>query len=478
MEEYHQITLSEWAEWKKKLRQELNNVRTAFVRVGYVLRKIDETEAYKVEGYRSVAEFAEKEHGLKPSTTSRWMAINREFSVGCYSEQLDERYIDMNASQLTEMLGLPAEDRELVTSETSRKELRELRRFNKEAEDSEGNGAEESPMYEAFADFLDKNEDAGLRVIECLRSENASCEHIAEAVAPSGSRMFRSGTKFITFQKSDIKVKVFGGNGAESVSWDEFIEIARQWADKREIERSDGKSGASGYDSVPEIHAEIDEGGIGDGNGSGTSREIAKTGRDRAGHDGGDTDETGREGREEDPFDGRNEGERESPAEKDVCEAGIHVDEKADSEKCLQTSEEDPADPSKEEEPAAGDLKKSINAPEAVDKHEREEIAPAQLADPIEETQETKGDMNKPEIIIDESGNPSPEELPPEEKSTQDERIEAARDNVSLRYAELGNMIREQRWFKARELAAELHEELEFLAGADNEPFRRRMEKR
>ena len=86
--------------------------------------------------------------------------------------------------------------------------------------------------------------------------------------------------------------------------------------------------------------------------------------------------------------------------------------------------------------------------------------------------------MNKPEIIIDEAGNPSPEELPSEEKNTQDEKIEAARDNVDLRYAELGNMIREQRWFKARELAAELHEELEFLAGADNEPFRRRMEKR
>ena len=121
-----------------------------------------------------------------------------------------------------------------------------------------------------------------------------------------------------------------------------------------------------------------------------------------------------------------------------------------------------------------------INIPEEddVDSEESEEIAPAQNADKPAETLDIEGDMNKPEIIIDESGNPSPEELPPEEKSTQDEKIEAARDNVSLRYAELGNMIREQRWFKARELAAELHEELEFLAGADNEPFRRRMEKR
>ena len=242
MEEYHQITLNEWQEWKRRLRQELNNVKTAFVRVGFVLRKIDETEAYKVEGYKSVAEFAEKEFGLKPCNTSRWMAINRVFSVDGYSEQLDARYADMNASQLTEMLGLPMEDRELVTPGTSREELRELRRFNRESESS-GSGADASPLYGAFAIFLDNNPPVAEKVMECLRGGNAGSDHIAEAVAPSGSRMYRAGTKFITFQKSDIKVKIFGGNGAESVSWEEFAEIARQWADEKEREEPKAESG-------------------------------------------------------------------------------------------------------------------------------------------------------------------------------------------------------------------------------------------
>ena len=55
MEEYHQITLNEWMEMKDQLRRELNNVRTGFVRVGYVLRKMEETEAYKAEGYGVLA---------------------------------------------------------------------------------------------------------------------------------------------------------------------------------------------------------------------------------------------------------------------------------------------------------------------------------------------------------------------------------------------------------------------------------------
>ena len=46
MEDYHQITLNEWVEMKDQLRRELNNVRTGFVRVGYVLRRMEETGAW------------------------------------------------------------------------------------------------------------------------------------------------------------------------------------------------------------------------------------------------------------------------------------------------------------------------------------------------------------------------------------------------------------------------------------------------
>ena len=94
--EYHQITINEWFEMKKQLRQELNNVRTSFVRVGYVLRKMNDSEAYKAEGYASIAEFAEKEHGLKPE----------KMQLPTHIDTLDIHKM-LHFKQLSGILGIP-----------------------------------------------------------------------------------------------------------------------------------------------------------------------------------------------------------------------------------------------------------------------------------------------------------------------------------------------------------------------------------
>lgn len=244
MEEYHQMTLTEWMDLKDRLRRELNNLRTSFVRVGYVLRRMEDTKAYEAEGYKSVFEFAEKEHGLKPSTTSRWMSINREYSVDGYSEQLDPRYIDMNASQLTEMLSLPDKDRELVRPETPREEIRELRRFNK---DSRAAGApEQTPVIKAFITCLTSLPDVAERVRACMKSGRTDAMHLSEAVAPSGSRMFRAGTRFLAFSTADIKVKTFGG-GQETVTWSEFAEAAEIWMREQDAEGAEEQKDEGSY---------------------------------------------------------------------------------------------------------------------------------------------------------------------------------------------------------------------------------------
>ena len=76
--EYVQMTLNDWIEIKQKLKQELLGVKQSFVRIGYALRQIDDQKLYERDGYKSVAEFAKAEYGLEPSTTSRFMSINRE----------------------------------------------------------------------------------------------------------------------------------------------------------------------------------------------------------------------------------------------------------------------------------------------------------------------------------------------------------------------------------------------------------------
>ena len=445
MEEYHQITLNEWVEMKAQLRRELNNVRTGFVRVGYVLRKMEETEAYKAEGYKSVAEFAEREHGLKPSTTSRWMSINREYSLDGYSMQLDPKWIDMNASQLTEMLALPAEDRELISPGTPREDIRELKRLEKMQEDR-------SDFEKIVRSFFESNPDD----LEELRKMQSEPERYGETawiglLVPSGNRAYRKNGAMIFLYEDEIKFKR-SGHSPEIVQWSEFWKTVEgiELPDEEDTEGADEPAAVEDREEAP---GEADES-------HGRPEGPAGEGMDDSGRDEGGREEegSGEEGLPEDD-------KAEVPEAEDS-------EETADEEAAVPVSD----DLTEEEDAEPADI--DIPEEEDVGSEESAGIAPAQKTDKHAETLDVEGDMNKPEIIVDESGNPSPEELPPEEKSTQDERIEAARDNVSLRYAELGNMIREQRWFKARELAAELHEELEFLAGADNEPFRRRMEKR
>ena len=396
MGEYHQITLSEWMDMKEKLRQELNNLRTAFVRVGYVLRRMEDTRAYEAEGYKSVAEFAEKEHGLKPSTTSRWMSINREYSLGGYSETLDPRYIGMNASQLTEMLTLPEKDRELITPETPRADIRELKRFNKDAEEAERAGevpmaAVNDPIDEAFETFLEFDDKMRTRIRKLLAStDQPDAARMFEAVAPAGARMHRVGRMFLTFNAAGIGVKVFGGS-QETVPWERFTRVAKDWMESHE--EADGAAGAEeeAESAVPdEMH--------GSGEERPDDQRVEDAGRTESGTDEG--------------------GEPEPEAE------------------------------AKEEF--------GMNPPENVDS---EEIAPAQLAGEEEpETAENEPESPAPEPkkpeIVDENGQPAPD--PDEERPAAEvgkmlhDYMQTLRKRLAKANTEMDRYISRQDWKRAR----------------------------
>jgi len=246
MEEYHQMTLTEWADMKEQFRRELNNVRIAYIRVGYVLRRMDETKAYEAGGYKSVAEFAEKEHGLRPSTTSRWMSINREYSLDGYSMQLDPRYLGMNASQLTEMLGLPMEDRELVTPDTPREDIRELKRLQKMPECPEG--------FETIVrHFFDANPDTLDYLIDAM-DKGAEEKDLIEIVSPSGNKAYRKDGAMIFLMEKVVKFKR-AGHSPEEVQYAEFFAIAKTIAEERKEEEAENGEPAA----VAETEAESQE---------------------------------------------------------------------------------------------------------------------------------------------------------------------------------------------------------------------------
>lgn len=220
--EYTQMTLTDWMEVKQRLKLELQGVKQSFVRIGYLLRKIDDQKAYESDGYKSIAEFAKAEYGLEASTVSRFMSINREYSIDGYSEHLREEYLEMGRSQLEEMLKLPEKDRAMIQPETSREDIRELKRFNK----TEPAAGVADDVKELITKFFEANPD----VLNAVFSEEAdfqdTLERKIEVVNPSGNRSFKKGLFFLMMYEDNIKIKKFGAD-PQTMSWKEFFEITR-----------------------------------------------------------------------------------------------------------------------------------------------------------------------------------------------------------------------------------------------------------
>ena len=212
--EYMQMTLNDWLEMKQSLERELSNLKTGFIRVGYVLRKIDDTKGYEQDGYKSVAEFAKAEYGLSASTVSRFMAINEKFSLDGYSERLDPKYIGFRQSIMGEMLGLPDQDLDLVTPETSRQDVRELKQFNKQ-EPEKGIADDLRNLIETY---FRENKD------ELNELYNAPGTPTQEILNPSGNKAYRKGMYMMFFYTDNVKTKKFGG-ATDAYNWGEFREL-------------------------------------------------------------------------------------------------------------------------------------------------------------------------------------------------------------------------------------------------------------
>lgn len=218
--EYVQMTINDWLEVKHKLKMELQGVKQSFVRIGYALRKIDDQRLYENDGYKSIAEFAKGEYGLEASTVSRFMSINREYSIDGYSEHLREEYLDMGRSQLEEMLKLPEPDRQMIRPETSREDIRGLKRFNK----TEPAAGVADDVLKLIEKFYEDNPD----ILNAVFTEEAdfqdTLERKIEIVNPGGNRSYKKGLFFLMMYEDSIKIKKFGSD-PQTMSWSEFFDI-------------------------------------------------------------------------------------------------------------------------------------------------------------------------------------------------------------------------------------------------------------
>ena len=438
MEEYHQVTLSEWMDLKEMLEKELHNFKKSFVRVGYVLRRMEDTKAYETEGYKSIAEFAQKEHGLSPSTTSRWIAINKAFSLDGYSETLDPKYINLNASQLTEMLTMAADDREMVRQGTTIAEIRSIKAVDKEE-------AGVSEFANAVKMFLEDKEDIlkELRALWIFR--NPTEEDLIEVVNPSGTSQYRKSGTMLMFYEDCIKFKT-AGNKPVTLQWSEFFSVAYDAAIKDYKEESENDGNAVGGAEAEDYSDDQGHDGENHRIDQEGSRSIQ-----------GVNEGSGGAGREDDGSDDVGSG-GEGPEGAEADE-GDEVHAAAEGDPDPEQMSED----ARSGEPDADESAESAEAPDdGNEEQEKGSVNDVAISQNNAEIQE-KSQVVK---VVDEQGNPAPE---PSELLTEAQKrdIWRLRNEAKSLCRKLGDAIDLGNWQEACINASQLHQKVIWLNNHD-----------
>lgn len=231
MEEYTQITLDQWMQWKEDIRRKLKDMTEDFIFMGYRLRQISDSGMF--DGAKDIYEFANREYGLSKSTTSRFIAINKKYSIGGYSGDIKEEFKGFDKSKLQEMLTLPDTECELITAKTTVKEIRELRDFVKQPADEECGQGERTPLENCIIDFFSGKKDVLNEVMGCLRAEEPGYREAEERINPGGQGSHRKGIVFLFMYDwvTGIKYKLLMQPEPVSMTWPEFLnEIYKVYA--------------------------------------------------------------------------------------------------------------------------------------------------------------------------------------------------------------------------------------------------------
>ena len=229
MSDYYQRTIDDWLASKtEEIRQEMNKAAQSFEAIGYKLREVRDSGNLK-EG-ETIADYAKREFGLSSSTTSRFIAISEKFGDGL---ELKQEFVGIGSAKLQEMLTLRDADCELITRDTTVKQIREIKAFENEKHEELKAEVVEEIQFGAFEKCI----------IDFFKDKpkllNAICDHpyyeaedyklTADMLSPNGSTTHNKGIVFLFMYGFDdgIKYKVFGEREPRAMSYIEFIETIR-----------------------------------------------------------------------------------------------------------------------------------------------------------------------------------------------------------------------------------------------------------
>lgn len=222
------------AEATREIKEKLNTVAENFVFVGYRLRQILDTGVFADAGYTNIYDFAERELSLNATAVSRFMAINKKYSVDGYGSELREQFKGYGSSKLSEMLTMSEEDCAVIASDTPVKQIREYKNFLKEEpkEDPdqmdfrEGSGEpeKEDGLKALLKDYFSQK----MGVLRRILDDTATPEILQEQMNPTGVHNIRYKTAFLMLQdmQHGVMYREFGAQPLK-LTWEELLERIR-----------------------------------------------------------------------------------------------------------------------------------------------------------------------------------------------------------------------------------------------------------
>ena len=225
--EYVQMTLNDWMSLKKEIAEEFARASASFVKIGYLLRKAEDSEGYKNDGYDTLAEWAHDELGLTATYVSRFKAINAKYSRDGYSEMLRPEFIGYGSAKLGEMLALPDADMQMISPQTKREDIRALKEFNRTAPEAPDAESWILEMMEIIPEAV-KRDLAAAHVVGALDGKKCS-----EILNPSGNSMKRTKAAMVAMTDEGLFVKTFGpAGGRRKISWQDFAGLLTERIEK------------------------------------------------------------------------------------------------------------------------------------------------------------------------------------------------------------------------------------------------------
>lgn len=232
--EYMQLSMDDYIQSKNEIKQELGGIVKSFVRIGWQLTRINKSEAYKHDGYSTIAEFANAEYGMNPSGVSRFVNVYERYSLPGDTPELQEQYKDFKFAQLTEMLQLPEEDRQIFHAEDKREDIRELKDFNKENENNPMNlldwksaQSTEDKLKATIQEFFHEKQGVLNTLYSSEAYQTGNIKEMSQIINPGDSMSYRKGTVFLMFHQEDITVKIFNGE-MKNITWEQFFTYTQE----------------------------------------------------------------------------------------------------------------------------------------------------------------------------------------------------------------------------------------------------------